>query len=230
MARRFSLWHRCPPGADLSPYCDGELPVRKRARIAAHLKDCAVCRRELDALTALSRDVGAAFREVAQAAALPGRDMSPWPRADAVHLTPREGRRHPGLLRRAAALVAAVCLLIGAVWFLWPGAEVSEPERAAAQPSPFEAPEEGPVTAKEAEPAGISVTVWRPLRADVCALALAGDPEARAQMELLGLDGKLLAAEPMRLSEASEPVALSDLLLEEEIRALWHWRFTGERL
>ncbi len=220
---------RCPRGEDLSAYADGELPERKRAHIAAHLKGCATCRRELEALTTLSRDFGCAFRQLARAAALPRPDMQPWRRADAVHPAPGAGRPRTGLLRRAAAVAAAACVLIGAVWVLWPSPETREVERATPQPPSFEVPAEGPAAAEEAETWGVPVATWHPLRADVFALARAGDPEARAQMKLLGVNGKLLAQAEERPPEPVASVPVSDRLLEQEIRALWNWRFTGER-
>ncbi len=220
---------RCPRGEDLSAYADGELPQRKRARVAAHLKECATCRRELEALTTLSRDFGCAFRQLAQAAALPRPDMQPWRPADAGHPAPRAGRPRTGLLRRAAAVAAAAFLMVAAVWLLWPSVDTGEAKRSAAQPLPLEVPAEGPATAEEAETWGVSVATWRPLRADVFTLARAGDPEAWAQIKLLGVNGKLLAEEPMRPDKIVEPVHVSDMLLERETKALWSWRFTGER-
>lgn len=230
MTRALSLWRRCPRRVDLSAYADGELSEAARERIAAHLKECAACRRELDSLTALSSEVRSAFQELAQAAALPGRASQPWRGAEVGAVSARTARPVGLLARRAAVVAASACLLLAVVWLLRGTPVSEEAEREMVQPQPQQEPTVEATTVRQDEqPAEVAVGAFEPLRADVFALAQMGDPEAQAQMELLGLNGKLLAQAPVRVSESVGPVDVSDMLLQWEVTALWFWRFTGER-
>ncbi len=230
MAQAFSLWRKCPRRVDLSAYADGELSEVARERIAAHLKGCAACRRELDSLTALSGEVRSAFQELAQAAALPPTLALPRRWADAATGSPRAKPPVAVLLRRVVAVAAVTSLLLAVAWLLWRTPVSEEGQRDMVQPQPRQEPTvEAAAVRPDEQPVEVVVEPSEPLRADVFALAQTGDPEARAQMELLGLNGKLLAEARAPSREPLALVPVSDLLLEEEIRVLWNWRFTGER-
>ncbi len=230
MGERFSLWWKCPRGCDLSAYADGELSEPARERIAAHLKECLSCRHELDSLAALSREVRPAVQEISQAVTLPPTPTQPWREAHAVIDSRRTERSVDVLVRRAADVAAAACLLLTVVWLLWRTPVGQKPEREIVGPQPQQEPTAEAATMRQDDPpAEVAVGAPEPLRADVLALARAGDPEARGRIGALGLNGKLLARAPTGPRESVGPVHVSDMLLEHEAKALWSWRFTGER-
>ena len=51
----------CPAFEDLSALVDGDLSGNHERQLREHVQHCALCRRQLDALTALKRTVGRAY-------------------------------------------------------------------------------------------------------------------------------------------------------------------------
>jgi hypothetical protein len=132
----------------LSEYLDNELSARERDVIDAHLRDCADCANELDALRRL----------VAYAATLPSEDVLPprdlWPgiharivRSNVVPIRTGDGTRRVSLSipQLAAAAVLLIALSAATAWYLRGGVasetSVSAPTTIQAEVEPTPAPD-----------------------------------------------------------------------------------------
>jgi anti-sigma factor RsiW len=97
------------PSAALHDLHDGRLDPAERARVEEHLRSCAQCQSELEALRALS---GAA-RQLAGSAAPD--DLGPLMRGT----LDAEDRRNTGLRRRRVVVAASVLVVLAAALVIW---------------------------------------------------------------------------------------------------------------
>jgi hypothetical protein len=99
----------CPVGEDLKACIDGELGLVRRAVVERHLRECAVCREELEAMKAIGEEV-VKLGEVAPPAGLRDRVLA---RLDFSPASARPADRFQ--LLQWGSQVALVCVVVGMI-------------------------------------------------------------------------------------------------------------------